>query len=223
MMAADIPEKYEIQKIAVNFDDTPIRLVRTPDVWFCGKDVAFILGYKDTKDALRKHVGGDDRKSIGSIFEEVGLLFPDNNRVSKTVYINCRGVSTLVSRSRTVKNKKTFLEWLDKNFGINYCIAKKLYREEQFISNIEEAFAHVQSAKQFRVGSYKIDIYFPAFKIAVECDEFGHADRDKDAEREREAFIRDNLGCKFVRFNPDSPTFSIFKVICDISAIIMND
>ena len=33
------------------------------NVWFCGKDVAEILGYKDTNQAIRKHVDNEDQKS----------------------------------------------------------------------------------------------------------------------------------------------------------------
>ena len=31
------------------------------NVWFLGKDVANILGYKDTNQAIRKHVEGEDK------------------------------------------------------------------------------------------------------------------------------------------------------------------
>lgn len=30
--------------------------------WFLGKDVATALGYKDTADALKKHVSEDDKR-----------------------------------------------------------------------------------------------------------------------------------------------------------------
>ena len=33
------------------------------NVWFCGKDVAQLLGYKDTNQAIRKHVDNEDQKS----------------------------------------------------------------------------------------------------------------------------------------------------------------
>lgn len=62
-------------------------------------------------------------------------------------------------------------------------------------------------------GPYRIDLYYPAYKIAVECDEFGHASRDKAIERERQDTITKTLGCVFFRFNPDAKGFSIDKVI----------
>ena len=33
------------------------------NIWFCGKDVAQLLGYKDTNQAIRKHVDNEDQKS----------------------------------------------------------------------------------------------------------------------------------------------------------------
>ena len=33
-------------------------------IWFLGKDVAKLLGYKDTNQAIRKHVDNEDQKSL---------------------------------------------------------------------------------------------------------------------------------------------------------------
>ena len=33
------------------------------NVWFQGKDIAALLGYSDTDQALRKHTNNEDRKS----------------------------------------------------------------------------------------------------------------------------------------------------------------
>lgn len=59
-----------------------------------------------------------------------------------------------------------------------------------------------ESVDQFEVGKYRIDCYFPDMKLAVECDEHGHADRDKRKELQREIHIREALGCLFFRYNP---------------------
>ena len=34
------------------------------NIWFQGKDVAKILGYSDTAQAIRKHVDGEDKNSL---------------------------------------------------------------------------------------------------------------------------------------------------------------
>ena len=36
--------------------------------------------------------------------------------------------------------------------------------------------------EQYHVDGYRIDLYFPEYKLAIECDEFGHRDRDLEYE-----------------------------------------
>ena len=39
---------------------------------------------------------------------------------------------------------------------------------------------------QYTVDNYRIDLYFPKHKLAIECDEFDHADRDIEYEVKRQ-------------------------------------
>jgi very-short-patch-repair endonuclease len=75
--------------------------------------------------------------------------------------------------------------------------------------------------KQFKVGRYRVDLYIDEYDLAVECDEYNHRDRDPRKEKEREEFIRSELDCEFIRFNPDCKNFSIFKVIGIIHKFIL--
>ena len=47
------------------FENPTFGQVRTVEIdnepWFVGKDVAEALGYRDTSDALKKHVDADDK------------------------------------------------------------------------------------------------------------------------------------------------------------------
>lgn len=46
-----------------NFEDQQVRTLRIDgEPYFVGKDVAEILGYSNTRDALRKHVDREDKK-----------------------------------------------------------------------------------------------------------------------------------------------------------------
>lgn len=72
-----------------------------------------------------------------------------------------------------------------------------------------------------RWGKYKIDLYLPDLKIAVECDEAGHEGRDIWDEDFRQKEIEAKLQCRFIRFNPDEANFNIGNVINELlSAII---
>ena len=52
------------------FNSEEFGAVRTVTIenepWFVGKDVAVSLGYKDTSDALKKHVADEDKLGKGS-------------------------------------------------------------------------------------------------------------------------------------------------------------
>jgi very-short-patch-repair endonuclease len=93
-------------------------------------------------------------------------------------------------------------------------------KEQKYIQMIKEAFSHEQMKLQYIVSNYNVDLYFPQYRIAVECDEHGHSNRDPYYEQEREEHIKTKLSCVFLRFNPDDPCFSIFKVINSLIKMI---
>ena len=66
---------------------------------------------------------------------------------------------------------------------------------------------------KFSAGKYRIDLYFPEYKLAIACDEFDHRGRDTGYEVERQKHIKKLLNCTFVRFNPDAKDFCILEVV----------
>ena len=72
------------------------------NIWFCGKDVAKILGYKDTNQAIRKHVDNEDQKSCP--VETTG-------QVRWSIYINEFGFYSLVLSSK-LETAKKFKKWI---------------------------------------------------------------------------------------------------------------
>lgn len=100
--------------------------------------------------------------------------------------------------------------------SINMCI------ENQTIGFIWNCFNEVTPIKrQYKIGKYKVDLYFIDYNLAIECDENGHSDRDPNYEKTREEFII-SLGNKMIRFNPNIPSFDLSNVIKDINHIIFN-
>ena len=80
--------------------------------------------------------------------------------------------------------------------------------------------------RQFPFGQwaqYRIDLYLPELKIAIECDEEGHAGRDVWDEEFRQKEIEEKLCCRFIRFNPDQSNFNVGTVINEILSIIMSN
>ena len=77
-------------------------LVINDEPWFVGKDVATVLGYKNTKDALSKHV--DDEDKLGSQIATSG-----QNR--EMTIINESGLYSLILSSKLPTAKK-FKHWV---------------------------------------------------------------------------------------------------------------
>lgn len=81
-------------------------IVKDNEVWFIGKDVAVALGYKDTADALKKHVDSEDKMLL-----KVGDL--PTLKVSNygATIINESGLYSLVLSSK-LPNAKKFKRWV---------------------------------------------------------------------------------------------------------------
>ena len=57
---------------------------------------------------------------------------------------------------------------------------------------------------QYSVLGYRIDLYFYDYKFAIEFNENGHSDRIIDYEIiRRQKAVEQELGCKFIRIDPD--------------------
>ncbi|MGJ3845979.1 BRO-N domain-containing protein, partial [Limosilactobacillus fermentum] len=93
----------ENQLQVFDFEGSNVRTVNIDgNPYFVGKDVATILGYKNTKDALLKHV--DDEDKLGSQIATSG-----QNREMKV--INESGLYSLILSSKLPSAKK-FKRWV---------------------------------------------------------------------------------------------------------------
>ena len=69
---------------------------------------------------------------------------------------------------------------------------------------------------QYNVLSYRIDLCFHDYKLAVEIDENGHSDRNINYEIKRQKAIEQELGCKFNRIDSGKEDLDIFRGIDEI-------
>ena len=74
------------------------------DVWFVGKDVADILGYVNSRDALAKHVDDEDKRGSQ-------IATPSNGGYSNMIIINESGVYSLIFSSK-LPTAKEFKHWV---------------------------------------------------------------------------------------------------------------
>ena len=69
---------------------------------------------------------------------------------------------------------------------------------------------------QYSFLDYRIDLYFHDYRLAIEVDEKGHKGRNTNDEIQRQKALEKELGCKFIRINPDEEKFNIFRTINEI-------
>ena len=106
----------------------------------------------------------------------------------------------------------------DKSCSLKRNLGFKLHdvintKEQTVINSIKDAFEGENMQTQYTVLNYRIDLYFHKYKLAIEVDELGHADRNINNEIERQKALERELNCVFIRINPDEKDFNIFKEI----------
>ena len=69
---------------------------------------------------------------------------------------------------------------------------------------------------QYKVLSYRIDLYFNDYNLAIEIDENGRSSKSIDYEINRQKAIEQKIGCKFISIDPDNEDFDIFKAVNEI-------
>lgn len=77
-------------------------LIIDGEPWFVGKDIAKVLGYSDTDQALRKHVDGEDKLT---------RRFDGSGQSRNMTIINESGLYSLILSSKLPSAKK-FKRWV---------------------------------------------------------------------------------------------------------------
>lgn len=131
------------------FENPDFGKVRTMEIngepYFVGKDVAEILGYKDTSDAMKKHVDSEDKLT---------RHFADSGQNREMYVINESGLYSLILSSKLPKAKE-FKRWVTSE--VLPSIRKHgLYATEELISNPDIAIAAFQALKEERERNRKL-------------------------------------------------------------------
>jgi len=176
--------------------------------YFIGYQITSLIGYTNVTQALT------------NVSKQHKLEFRDYPGVKKplidpkTILITGDGVVELLIKTR--KRLTPDILHMLKKFGIDTTNRKCLTKEQQTLSAIANAFKTEKIDDQFKVGKYYLDMYFPEYKIVVECDENGHSDRKPYKERERMDYVNKEFDINdthWMRYNPDEHDFDLSKVI----------
>lgn len=185
------------------YDESAVRTMVDNNnvVWFVGRDVATLLGYKNTKDVLGRFVEEGDKNTSLPLTDILG-------RVQYPTCINKNGVLSLILKSKLPRA-------MDYAKSLDIPILRST-KEQETMHTLVASFKNYDPKTQYKVGRYRVDLYLPSSRIAVECDEFGHKGYCDVEEGIRQDYIEKELGCTFVRFNPDTKDFNIGDVICEV-------
>ena len=188
------------------------KLVRCLDIdnvrWYCCRDIALSLGYKCTRQAISLHI---DEKFIKTMIDLYpNIILTANNKTTK--FTQHDGLQQLIIKSQLPNAID-----IAKELGID--VHKKFLRKEiEIIGFVQEFLTGlgIPFCFQHSINQYKIDLYLPNHKLAIEIDENGHSERNQIYEQKRQQDITNLLDCKFLRVNPDDVNFKISLFLADI-------
>lgn len=125
-------------KIFENPDFGRVRVVENDgEPWFVGKDVAEILGYKDTSDAMKKHVDNDDKLT---------RQFADSGQNREMYIINESGLYSLILSSK-LPQAKAFKHWVTSD------VLPSIRKTGGYISGQEQMSPEELMAKALQVAN----------------------------------------------------------------------
>jgi len=166
-------------------------------------DVCFGLGYTRNNSIGKPYLRKDDIENICNALSIYGInLNNEKYKILKIIdfentYITLDNMIILAKYSKA-KYKYKFALYLENRFNI---AIGDFQLADNFIPIIKEALLIFNPIEEYNVLNYKIDLYFPYHKIAIECDEYCHKDNIlEDGIRQED--IEKELGCKFIRFEP---------------------
>ena len=74
---------------------------------------------------------------------------------------------------------------------------------------------------KYSVLCYFINLYFCNYRLAIKIEECSHCDRSDEDQIKIQNTIEKQLGCKFIRINPDKKVFHMNQVITEIIVTIL--
>lgn len=113
---------------------------KNDEVWFIGKEIAKILGYKNTRDALSRHVEKEDKNTV--------VIHDGNKGNPNQTIINESGLYSLVLSSK-LKDAKRFKRWVTSE--VLPSIRKHgMYAEDDLLNNPDLLIKAGQKIKEER-------------------------------------------------------------------------
>ena len=171
------------------------------ETYYCARDICSVLDIKNVTAAVRNIASAE--KTIISI-----VVFGNNmSQKRKMHFLSLNGLKHLIFKTRSINAHKLAHVC---NIEMD---TKYESKEASSLQVIEKAFSGEYMIFQHIVGKYRIDMYFPEYNLAIECDENDHNDRDQLYEKYRQKYLTKRLKCEFIRYNPDADDFDVMDVV----------
>ena len=165
--------------------------------WTRAKEVCRALEYNGkTANVIKAHVSPENYAHKWQLTELVSssMNWPiDSQKID--LYINEEWIIELL-----VSSQQPLAKELAEYMGIKIIGHKYVRKEAGTIYTIQKVFEGMSIKRQFIIGSYRIDLYFPEHKLPIESGHHNHKDRDISYEIRKQKFIEDQLNCKFIPY-----------------------
>ena len=174
-----------------------------------------LLYLSSKKINITRHLKKNYRENIHYIIEKNKNTLTHGGH-NKIVFMLTEQTFELLKNSFNLRNRY-IVDISDniKYINIGMCI------ENQTIGFIENTYNILNIKRQYIIGKYRVDLYFIDYKLVIECDENNHDDRDIEQEKIREDYIT-SLGNKFIRYNPNTPSFDLSDVLIEINIVLFS-
>jgi very-short-patch-repair endonuclease len=171
---------------------------------FSANDIGKYLNIHNIRDCISEFT--DDEKQYN--------ITCTNGGTQLINVLSIDGLKRLVSVTRKCIPKE-----FSTLFGIYQYEHRYIPKEIAFLSALKRAFKDIEMIDQYYVDKYRIDVYIPAYKLAIEFDELQH-ERQKEADEKRQQYIEDKLKCKFLRVRENDDIFdAIYKIRMELMVI----
>lgn len=131
-----------------DFDGSRIRtLTIDEEPYFVGKDVAQVLGYRDTADALKKHVDEEDKLT---------RQFADSGQRREMKIINESGLYSLILGSKLPEAKR-FKRWVTSEV-LPSLRRNGMYATDELLDNPDLAINALQKLKEEREARRQLEL-----------------------------------------------------------------
>lgn len=153
---------------------------------FKANDIGTVLGLANIHTSLQTY--DEDEMVLRRVKDCRGAL-------QKTTFLTFNSVRRLLAKSR-----KPAAADLAKMFGMVVHENHYVCVEAAALNFLSKALKGMKMWPQFSVEQYRVDLYFPKHKLAVECDEEGaHGPGRVSQDRERQQYSEEKLSCTVVK------------------------